>query len=62
MTWTPLIIIGAGVLGVLCAMVVGFVYTVSVGGIQTGDPRENVVAGILVAGMIIGLLIGWWLV
>lgn len=61
MTWTPFIVLAAGALGVFCGMVVGFVYTVAVGGIPTGDPRENVVVGILVVGMIIGLVVGWWL-
>ena len=61
MTWRPLIVLAAGAIGIILAMPVGFLFTVASGGIEEGDPREYVVAGILVAGMIIGLVVGWWL-
>lgn len=52
-------IIVGGTLGLFVAAIVGVVYTVAVGGIEKGDPREYVVSAILFAGMFIGLVAGW---
>lgn len=61
MTWRPLLVLVGGAIGIVLAMPIGFVFTVASGGIEKGDPREYVVAGMLVAGMIIGLTVAWWL-
>ena len=56
---TAVHIIVGGAIGLCAAAIVGVIYTVSVGGIEEGDPREYVVSSILFAGMFIGLVAGW---
>ncbi len=56
---TAVHIIVGGALGLFAAAVVGVVYTVAVGGIEDGDPREYVVSVILFIGMFIGMVAGW---
>jgi len=60
---TAVYIVAGGAIGFLLAVVAGVVYTVAVGGIEQGqgDPREYVVSGMLVVGIVAGCVIGWWL-
>lgn len=58
---TPLIIVGAGALGLLCGMAIGFLFVVAVGGVEPGDSKQYVVHGLVFGGMIVGVAIGWWL-
>ena len=60
---TAVHIIVGGALGLMVAAVAGVLYTISVGGIEqgVGDVREYVVSGMLLAGIVIGCIVGWWL-